>query len=608
MVIVSQQLRLTVFGAVASVAALFYWRDFTMKENTGYPSIDRIHFKGTKWSERHPWIPNIDISSAIDFINMFRPNTYAFDCLELRVTHRKFKKDAVIIAKALLRLGVSKGDIVPVNMPNFYQAVAVFKAANQIGAITTFLNPWQSDDELKQYIETYRAKVLFNYNKSNDYNQTLLNDTCLKHIVTLKKENVNSSSFNEGDVCDDTLIDYQSLKSIASSYKGTVKRFNSGNQDALILYTSGSTGEPKSLLFTNKNILSALIYLRNSTNLPRQTKGNNRWLGVVPIMYPYGFACSVLAPLMNGNEVIMAPNISSDNVAYYYDKHPSLVFGSPAFLEVTMRNLPDATDCSEIKQFVSGGDFLSESQSKCGIEFFRKHKGNTTICNGSGNGELLGCCTNAMNVKYRPDTVGQLVLGPEYVIVSEETGEEVKYGESGVLMVRGNHVFKGYYGRDDLTKEVKVIYKGKEYYKTGNIGYLDKERYFHMVGRSSRFFIIYTLNKVYCELVQSVVSKIDVVESCAVVPRPDKDMLFVSQAFVVLKPGYESSDEIKQHIINESRKTITDSNGQQVTLKEYEVPKFVVFLEALPRTHADKIDYRTLEKLAEENSFLFREK
>ena len=142
------------------------------------------------------------------------------------------------------------------------------------------------------------------------------------------------------------------------------------------------------------------------------------------------------------------------------------------------------------------------------------------------------------------------------------------------------------------------MYQGKQYYKTGNIGYLDQERFFHMVGRASRFFIIYTLNKVYCELVQNVVASIDVVESCAVVPRPDKDMLFVSQAFVVLKSGYQPTEEMKAHIIEESRKTITDSNGQQITLKEYEVPRVVIFLDKLPRTQADKIDYRALEKEA----------
>ena len=565
---------------------------------TGYPSIDRIHYKGTSWSERHPLIPSISVSAAIDFSNMFRQDAYAFDCQDLRVTHRQFRKDAVTISRALLHLGIQSGDIVIVSMPNLYQAVAVFKAANRIGAVTTFLNPWQADEELKQYIEMYHATVLFNYDKDGDYNQKLLAETKLRHIITLNKENVNQPAFFERNAKVEALINYHDLSTIASEYKGSAKTVLSGNRNALILYTSGSTGEPKSLLFTNKNILSALIYLRNSTHLPKQTTGNNRWLGVVPIMYPYGFACSVLAPLLNGNEVIMAPDMAPDSIAYYYGKKPSLIFGSPAFLEVTMRNLPDDADCSELKQFISGGDYLSESQSKSGVEFFKKHHGNTVICNGSGNGELLGCCTNAMNVDYRPDTVGQLILGPEYVIIDEESGKEVKYGEPGVLLVRGKHVFKGYYGREDLTREAKVMYQGKQYYKTGNIGYLDQERFFHMVGRASRFFIIYTLNKVYCELVQNVVASIDVVESCAVVPRPDKDMLFVSQAFVVLKSGYQPTEEMKAHIIEESRKTITDSNGQQITLKEYEVPRVVIFLDKLPRTQADKIDYRALEKEA----------
>ena len=567
---------------------------------TGYPSIDKTHYKGTSWSERHPWIPNISVSAAIDFTNLFRQNAYAFDCQELRVTHRQFKDDAIIISRALLSLGIHRGDIVIVSMPNLYQAVAVFKAANRIGAVTTFLNPWQSDEELKQYIEMYHSAILFNYDKDRDYNQRLLNETKLRHIITLDKNNVNQATFFERDAKAEKLINYHDLSSIAARYKGAAKTTLDGDLEALILYTSGSTGEPKSLLFTNKNLISALIYLRNSTHLPRQTTGNNRWLGVVPIMYPYGFACSVLAPLLNGNEVIMAPDMAPKSIEYYYNKKPSLIFGSPAFLEVTMRNLSENADCSQLKQFVSGGDFLSESQSKAGAEFFKKRHGNTVICNGSGNGELLGCCTNAMNVEYRPDTVGQLILGPEYMIIDEETGKEVKYGEPGVLLVRGKHVFKGYFGRDDLTREAKVMYQGKEYYKTGNIGYLDQDRYFHMIGRSSRFFIIYTLNKVYCELVQKVVASVDAVESCAVVPKPDNDMLFVSLAFVVLKPGYQPSEEMKNHIIEESRKTITDSNGQQITLKDYEVPKFVIFLDKLPRTQADKIDYRTLEEKAKE--------
>ena len=72
-----------------------------------------------------------------------------------------------------------------VDMPNLYQAVAVFKAVNRIGTITTFLNPFQSDDELKDYIKLYKSSILFNYDRTDEYNKKLLNDTGLKHIVTL---------------------------------------------------------------------------------------------------------------------------------------------------------------------------------------------------------------------------------------------------------------------------------------------------------------------------------------------------------------------------------------------------------------------------------------
>ena len=570
---------------------------------TGYPSVDRKHCKGTSFFERHPFIPNISISNVIDVLNVFRQNEYVIDSLELRVTHRKLRNDAGIIARVLLRFGIKAGDIIAVSMPNLYQAVAVFKAANKIGAVTTFLNPLSSREELIQYIEMYHSTVLFNYDKSREYDENIIKDTCLEHVITLDAKRVNQSDFNKnGDASEEKIIDYHDLEMISSAYRGHVPTIFSGSREALILYTSGSTGEPKSLLFTNRNILSALIYLRNSTHQPKLKNGNNRWMGVVTIMYPYGFACSVLAPILNNCEVIMAPDIGPDKIEYYYQKNPALIFGSPAFLEVTRRSLPKDTDCSSLKQFISGGDFLSESQSREGFDFFRKHHADTMICNGSGNGELLGCCTNSMNVPYKPDTVGQLILGPDYVVVNPDTRKEVRYGEQGVLLVRGKHVFKGYYGRDDLTKAAMMEYNGKYWYCTGNYGYLDEDRYFHMVGRASRFFIVYTLNKEYCELVQSVVAAIDEVESCAVVPKPDKDMLFVSKAYVVLKEGLTGSPEMEERIIEKSRQTITDSTGSEITLKDYEIPKSVTFLQKLPRTRADKIDYELLRKMAEEES------
>lgn len=577
-----------------------------MKKETNYPSTDKTHLEGTKFFERHPIIPSfLTFSQVMDLMFLTQGNHKIVDCLNLRVDVKEFQKDSLIIAKAFLELGIKPKDIIVVSMPNYYQAIPVFKAANMIGATVTYLNPLASMEETKNYLNMYESPVFINCNKEQTYNDEIKNGTKVRHIITMNENLRNSRNLNRkvgysvGSVEDFT---YHELGNVGKYQKNKFKTNFGGKQDALILYTSGSTGKAKSLLFTNENLIASCIYLKNSTHVPNVTPDDSRWMNVVPFMYPYGFGASVLQTFLSGREVILTPNLSPENISYYYSKNPHLVFGSPAHLEMTKRNLPKDQDLSSLKIYLSGGDYLSVSQSHAGIDYFKSHGAkDITISNSSGTGETLGCSTNAMNVPYRPETVGQLVVGPEYVVLNPDTMEEVKYGETGVLCTRGKHVFKGYYGRDDLTDEIMIDYKGKKYYMTGNIGFLDKDRYFTLIGRASRFFIINTLNKVYCELVQSVVSNIDVVDSCAIVPKPNEESLFECKAYVVLKDGYSPSEEMERYIIDKSRDVYVDANGEETILKDYELPASVTFLDRLPRTDmAEKIDYEYLKRMSEE--------
>lgn len=577
-----------------------------MKKETNYPSIDKTHLEGTKFFERHPIIPSfLTFSQVMDLMFLTQGNHKIVDCLNLRVDVKEFQKDSLVIAKAFLELGIKPKDIIVVSMPNYYQAIPVFKAANMIGATVTYLNPLASMEETKNYLNMYESPVFINCNKDQTYNEEIKKGTKVKHVITMNENLRNSRNLNRkvgysvGSVDDFT---YHELGNVGKYQKDKFKTNFGGKQDALILYTSGSTGKAKSLLFTNENLIASCIYLKNSTHVPNVTPDDSRWMNVVPFMYPYGFGASVLQTFLSGREVILTPNLSPENISYYYSKNPHLVFGSPAHLEMTKRNLPKDQDLSSLKIYLSGGDYLSVSQSHAGIDYFKSHGAkDITISNSSGTGETLGCSTNAMNVPYRPETVGQLVVGPEYVVLNPDTMEEVKYGETGVLCTRGKHVFKGYYGRDDLTEEIMIDYKGKKYYMTGNIGFLDKDRYFTLIGRASRFFIINTLNKVYCELVQSVVSNIDVVDSCAIVPKPNEESLFECKAYVVLKDGYSPSEEMERYIIDKSRDVYVDASGEETILKDYELPASVTFLDKLPRTDmAEKIDYEYLKRMAEE--------
>ena len=572
-----------------------------MKE-TGYPSIDKKHLDGTKFIERHPIIPSISLSNAMDLTNINKQNDYIIDCLDLRVKYKELKEDAKIISQAFSELGVKNKDIICISTPNLYQSVVCFKAANRIGATVTFLNSHAPIEETEKYLNIYNSTLFITSNTNIEYNNHIIKNTKVKNIITIDPNLINKKDFNDlnATIGYNNLLEYHNLDAVARFYNNKfVNTIHSGKNDSLILYTSGSTGEPKSLLFTNENILSACIYYKNSARLPKVTENNRRWMGVVPFMYPYGFIASTLAPILAGRESIICPDVSSKNISYYYDKKPNLIFGSPAFLELTKRNIKENQDLSSLNMFVSGGDFLSVEQSKSGIEFFDKHNAKVDICNSSGNGEICGCATNAMNIDYRPETVGKLAIGPKFIIINPETKEEVKYGEKGVLCVAGKHVFKGYYNNEELTKETMIDINGEKYYITGNYGYVDNDSYFHMIGRSSRFYIMSSLNKVYCEHVQNILSNVDVVDSCAVVPKPDDELLYTSKAYVVLKEGIEESEFLKKYIIDKCKKPVVNEKTKETdVLQPYEVPTSVTFIKKLPRNEADKVDYEYLKENA----------
>ena len=145
------------------------------------------------------------------------------------------------------------------------------------------------------------------------------------------------------------------------------------------------------------------------------------------------------------------------------------------------------------------------------------------------------------------------------------------------------------------------MYKGKEYFKTGTLGLLDEDGFFTLTGRVSRFYIVSSLDKVHCDNVQNIISLIDVVENVCLVGKPDDDMLFTGKAFIVLKPNVPKTEETKKYIISECEKQFINQNGKRVQLKPYEIPASITFLDELPRNKlSDKIDYKLLNKLAEE--------
>ena len=179
--------------------------------------------------------------------------------------------------------------------------------------------------------------------------------------------------------------------------------------------------------------------------------------------------------------------------------------------------------------------------------------------------------------------------------------EEQKYGEEGTLYISGKHVFKEYYKNKEETKKAKILKDGKEYFKTGMLGYIDEDGYFTLTGRESRFYIISTLDKVYCDHVQKLIDNIPGVEESAVVQVPDDDMLFVNKVYIVLNENSQGNKEVEEKVKESFYKPIELDDGTLKQLKYYEIPDYVEFVKELPRKEdSNKIDYDILEKDAKE--------
>ena len=282
---------------------------------------------------------------------------------------------------------------------------------------------------------------------------------------------------------------FSDIGGVANYQKKPIYTLYGKKEDSLILFTSGSTGNPKSVVLTNENLLASGIYMKNTGRIKPQV--GEKCLVCVPFTYPYGFVTSTIMSLLCGRTAILAPNLSKDNIRYYLSKNPNYIFGSPALLELIKRNVCDNDDLSSIHTFVSGGDFLTPLQNKAGVEFFKKHNATTVICNGSGNAETVGASTNAVGIKQNLESVGKILSGTYAIVMNDKYTEELKYGEEGILCISGDHVFKEYFKNPYDTYNARFVYKGRLYFKTGNRGILYKNGYFKLTGRDSRYYIVY---------------------------------------------------------------------------------------------------------------------
>lgn len=561
-----------------------------------------------KGQKKDPIVPPVSVSALFDLSSFRHWNNVVVNQKEFDFTRRELKKDRKVVAKAFLALGVKKGDIITVATGrSMYDNILIFLAANKIGAIVSFLDEKTPRDTLLHYLDEFKSSLLVTYKYSEKRIKELKRDAkTVKNVINLDGALIDEGDVDETqtEVIEMSVLDHmwlgkQTIRKVAEKHRGLVPLgILGGNREAIITFTSGSTSGPKPMAFTNKSLIAAALFSKAASGIHMWDKEVTSWLSFVKFDCPYGFWTSAMTPIIGGSSVILTPDIEERNMEYYFSKDISVIQAVPLLFDSLPKILPEDFDLSNVKMCISGGERLEKKASEEMLEYFKAHGAEVKICNGYGVGECLGSITVAVGSSYHPDTVGRVVPGAHVMVLDPETGEELGFGKTGILYVTGKHILHRYFNRPELDEEKIIKVKGRRFVKTGDLALVSETGFVTLVGRAT-FFINTVPAKVYYEVVRSAVARSELVSRCYVVKMPDEKLGFSSCAFVVPMEGVGRNNDVRRQIVKDATEPFY-LGRRKITLKSYEIPRKVVFLDELPLTRANKTDFRKLERMARE--------
>lgn len=345
---------------------------------------------------------------------------------------------------------------------------------------------------------------------------------------------------------------------------------------AAILYTSGTTGYPKGAMLTHRNLAANA---RSISTALRLVPGEDVLLVVLPMFHAFAATVGMIFPLLNGCTLLPVPKFDPQLVADTIAREGVTILPAvPSMYNVLLR-LPDneVAKFAGLKFCISGGAALPAEVMRQFEAKFGKY-----IYEGDGPTECSPCtCVNPIGGERKIGSVGQVVPDVEMKIMDDH-GHELPTGQIGEICVRGPNVMKGYWNRPDDTRE---SFWG-EWFKTGDLGYVDTDRYFYIVDRKKDMIIVNGMN-VYPRIIEEALFKHPAIKEVAVIGQPDDLHGEKAVAYVVRKDDAALTEaEVRQYC--------------REHLGRHEIPRKVVLIDKLPRNAAGKVLKRELRLAGEQ--------
>ena len=478
------------------------------------------------------------------------PDAPAIRLGEAEMSYAELDDRSARLATLLAAKGVEPGDRVGVMLPNVPEFPVAYYGVLRAGVVVVPMNVLLKRREIAFYLEDSGAKLLLAWHGFAEEARTGAADAGAELVE------VEPAAFAA------TLAALDPTPGLADTAE---------DDTAVILYTSGTTGQPKGAELTHLNLL------RNADVSSRTTSGiaaGDVVLGALPLFHSFGQTVSMNASLMVGACLTLVPRFDpGETLATMQRDGVTHFYGVPTMYGALLHHPErESFETPALRTCITGGASMP-------VEVLRgfEQAFGTIVLEGYGLSETSPvACSNHPDTERKPGSIGTPIEGVEMQVVDED-GEPVAQGEVGEIVIRGHNIMKGYWQRPDATAE--AIRGG--WFHSGDMARVDEDGYFHIVDRKKDLIIRGGYN-VYPREVEEVLYEHPKIREAAVVGVPHDEWGEEIGAAVVLHEGEELSAEQVSAYVKER-------------IAAYKYPRIVWFLDDLPKGPTGKILKREIE-------------
>ena len=566
------------------------------KQNmTGYPSIDKPWLKYYSEEAINISLPKCTIYEYIWKNNKDDLENVALNYFGRKITYGEMFENIDKTAAAFSDEGIGAGDIVlgiAINIPEIIYSIY---ALNKIGAVSAWLDPRKSVDEIMDIVNSIHPKMVM-----------LLDDAPEELLERFTAVGARTISYSVQDSLPAAAKATMMSKSPDKKHKGTsygdmiknyadvksVDRTKSvKNPIALIVYTGGTTGASKGVMLSNENINSVVAqYVVSGVPLGR----DHSWLTMGSTFIVYALIMGLHTPLSIGMTCYICLDFEVRAMEkIILDNRINHTMNTPMLWEYLIQSeLSKKADYSFLINPTVGADSMDINKEEEISDFLEQHNCKYPIIKGYGMTEVSSAVS--VNVSKNINKIGSVGIPFCAMVISAFdplTGEECRFDEQGEICITGPSVMAGYFDNKEATDEmIRRHSDGRLWLHSGDLGHIDSDGFLFIDGRLKRMIIDYIGFKIFAPAIETAIMDIAEIDKCCVVGSPDREHQRgqIAVAFVIAKQGVNT-----QQLVEKILKVCRD------TLPSYSQPARIVFVEQFPYTGAGKVDYRALEKEAE---------